>query len=101
MAHTELGLRERRTIEVLAQVDDGRLSVQNGSNLSDITIRQMFRVLKRYRTKGAPAIRHKARGKAANNLKHAAKRDDALLRFGQGSTHDPRSDHREQAPSNT
>ena len=38
----------------------------------------MFRLLKRYRTEGAPAIRHRARGKAPNNKIHKAKRDYAL-----------------------
>ena len=38
----------------------------------------MFRLLKRYRTEGAPAIRHKARGKTPNNKIHKAKRDYAL-----------------------
>jgi hypothetical protein len=38
--------RELNRIEVLAQVDDGRLSVQNGANMLDITKRQMFRLLK-------------------------------------------------------
>lgn len=70
--------RELNRIEVLAQVDDGRLSVQNGANMLDITKRQMFRLLKRYRTEGAAATRHKARGMAPNNLIHAAKRDYAL-----------------------
>ena len=45
--------RELNRIEVLAQVDDGRLSVQNGANMLDVTKRQMFRLLKRYRTEGA------------------------------------------------
>ncbi len=70
--------RELNRIEVLAQVDDGRLSVQNGANMIDITKRQMFRLLKRYRTDGAPAIRHKARGKVPNNKIHQAKRDYAV-----------------------
>ncbi len=70
--------RELNRIEVLAQVDDGRLSVQNGANMLDITKRQMFRLLKIYRTEGAPAIRHKARGKAPNNKIHKAKRDYAV-----------------------
>lgn len=70
--------RELNRIEVLAQVDDGRLGVQNGANMLDITKRQMFRLLKRYRTDGAPAIRHKARGKAPNNKIHQAKRDYAV-----------------------
>lgn len=70
--------RELNRIEVLAQVDDGRLSVQNGANMLDITKRQMFRLLKTYRTDGAAAIRHKARGKAPNNKIHRAKRDYVL-----------------------
>ncbi|RLJ40682.1 integrase-like protein [Litoreibacter halocynthiae] len=70
--------RELNRIEVLAQVDDGRLSVENGANMLDVTKRQMFRLLKRYRTDGAPAIRHRARGKTPNNKIHKAKRDFAL-----------------------
>jgi transposase len=70
--------RELNRIEVLAQVDDGRLSVQNGANMLDITKRQMFRLLKTYRTDGATAIRHKARGKVPNNKIHNAKRDYAV-----------------------
>jgi transposase len=70
--------RELNRIEVLAQVDDGRLSVQNGANMLDITKRQMFRLLKTYRTDGAAAIRHKARGKVPNNKIHNAKRDYAV-----------------------
>ena len=70
--------RELNRIEVLAQVDDGRLSVQNGTNMLDITKRQMFRLLKRYRLEGAAAIRHKARGKTPNNKIHKAKRDYAV-----------------------
>jgi transposase len=70
--------RELNRIEVLAQVDDGRLSVQNGANMLDITKRQMFRLLKRYRTDGAASIRHKSRGKVPNNQIHHAKRDYAL-----------------------
>ncbi|MGJ8590093.1 MAG: ISNCY family transposase, partial [Yoonia sp.] len=70
--------RELNRIEVLAQVDDGRLNVQNGANMLDVSKRQMFRLLKRYRTEGAPAIRHRARGKTPNNKIHKSKRDYAL-----------------------
>jgi len=70
--------RDLNRIEVLAQVDDGRLSVPNGAHLLDVTKRQMFRLLRTYRTDGAAAIRHKARGKPPNNQIHKAKRDYAL-----------------------
>ena len=70
--------RELNRVEILAQVDDGRLTVDNAANLLDLTRRQVFRLLKRYRQDGASAIRHKARGKPPNNRIHMAKRDYAL-----------------------
>ena len=70
--------RELNRIEVLAQVDDGRLTVENAANMLGLTRRQVFRLLKRYRTEGAPAIRHQSRGKAPNNKIHKAKRDYAV-----------------------
>ena len=70
--------RELNRVEVLAQVDDRRLSVDNAANMLGLTRRQIFRLLKRYRQNGASAIRHKARGKPPNNRIHTAKRDYAL-----------------------
>jgi transposase len=70
--------RELNRVEVLAQVDDGRLSFDNAANILDLTRQQIFRLLKRYRQDGASAIRHKARGKPPNNRIHHAKRDYAL-----------------------
>ena len=69
---------ELNRVEILAQIDDGRLTVDNAANLLDLTRRQVFRLLKRYRQDGASAIRHKARGKPPNNRIHHAKRDYAL-----------------------
>ena len=70
--------RELNRIEVLAQIDDGRLTVDNGANILGLTRRQVFRLLKRYRLDGAAAIRHQARGKSPNNRIHKAKREYAL-----------------------
>lgn len=70
--------RELNPVEVLAQVADGRLTVDNAAPLLDLTRHQIFRLLKRYRLDGAAAVRHKARGKPANNRIHKAKRDYAL-----------------------
>lgn len=39
--------RELNRMEVLAQVDDGRLSADNAANMLDLTRRQIFRLLKR------------------------------------------------------
>jgi hypothetical protein len=46
--------RDFHRIEVLAQVDDGRLSVQNGANLLGVTRRQMFRLPRLTAPKAAP-----------------------------------------------
>lgn len=70
--------RELNRVEVLAQIDDGRLTVDNGANMLGLTRRQVFRLLKRYRTEGAAAIRHRSRGRPQNNRIHKAKRDYAL-----------------------
>lgn len=70
--------RELNRVEVLAQVDDGRLSVDNAANMLALSRRQIFRLLKLYRQDGASAIRHKARCKPPNNRIHKAKRDYAL-----------------------
>lgn len=70
--------RELNRIEVLAQIDDGRLSVEAAAGLLDVSRRQLFRMLRAYRTDGAAAIRHKARGRPPNNLIHPAKRDYVL-----------------------
>lgn len=70
--------RELNRVEVLAQVDDGQLSVDNAATMLDLTRRQIFRLLKRYRQDGAAAIRHKSRGRTPNNQIHLAKRDYVL-----------------------
>ncbi|WGT52588.1 ISNCY family transposase [Thioclava nitratireducens] len=78
MGWVMMSARELNRIEVLAQIDDGRLTVENGANMLGLTRRQVFRLLKRYRSDGAAAIRHKARGKPPNNRIHKAKRAYAL-----------------------
>lgn len=67
MGRVMMSERELNRIEVLAQVDDGRLTVENAANLLDLTRRQVFRLLKRYRVDGASSIRHKSRGTVPNN----------------------------------
>ena len=39
--------RELNRVEVLAQVDDGRLTVDNAANMLSLTQRQVFWLLKR------------------------------------------------------
>lgn len=66
--------RELNRIEILSQVNDGRLGVMDGALLLGLSKRQIFRLLVGFREDGPSALRHKARGKAPNNIIHAAKR---------------------------
>lgn len=70
--------RELNRVEVLSQIDDGRLTVENGANMLGLTRRQVFRLLKRYRVDGAAAIRHRARGRPPNNRISETRRRYAL-----------------------
>ncbi len=70
--------RELNRIEILSQIDDGRLSVGAAANMLDLTERQIYRLLKTYRIDGASSIRHKARSQKSNNQIHAAKREYAM-----------------------
>lgn len=78
MGWVMMSARELNRIEILAQVDDGRLTVENATNMLDLSRRQVFRLLRQFRLDGASAIRHKARGRRPNNHIHEAKRDYAL-----------------------
>lgn len=68
MGFVMMSERELNRVEVLAQVDDGRLSVDNAAKMLDLTRRQIFRLLQRHRQDGASAIRHKARGECLGEL---------------------------------
>jgi len=65
---------ELNRIEVLAQVDGGQLSVSAAANLLNVTRRQVFRLLRRFRESGPAGIRHRLRGRGSNNRIHDARR---------------------------
>lgn len=60
-------------------MNDGRLGVMDGALLLGLSKRQIFRLLVRFQEDGPSALRHKARGKAPNNIIQAAKRSYALV----------------------
>ena len=70
--------RELKRVEILAQIDDGRLTIEAGANLLVLSERQVFRLMKKYRSGGASAIRHKSRGQRPNNQIQTTKRDYVL-----------------------
>ena len=70
--------RDLNRVEVLSQVDDGRLTVDDGAAMLAMSRRQIFRLLKRLRSDGVASIRHKARGRRPNNRISDARRALAL-----------------------
>jgi hypothetical protein len=59
--------RELNRLDVLARLDSDRLSVAAGAGLMNITPRQTYRLLMRYRDGGASAIANQRRGRPSNN----------------------------------
>ena len=70
--------RDLNRVEVLSQVDDGRLTVEDGAVMLALSRRQVFRLLKGLRSDGVASIRHKARGRRPNNRICDARRALAL-----------------------
>lgn len=78
MGWVMMSARELQRIEVLAQIADGKLAADPAAGILGVTRRHLFRLLKTFRTDGAAAIRHKARGCAPNNRINDARREYAL-----------------------
>ncbi|MBV0893248.1 helix-turn-helix domain-containing protein [Paracoccus sp. Z118] len=64
--------RELNRIEVLSEVESGRLRAEDAAGLLGLTRRQVFRLLARFRTDGPAGLVHRARGRAPNNALPAA-----------------------------
>lgn len=70
--------RELRRVEILSQVSDGRMATREASVLLDMSMRQVQRLLRRFRQEGVASIRHRARGRRSNNRTEDGVRDFAL-----------------------
>ena len=70
--------RELNRVEVLSQVVGRRMTSSEAAVLLGMSIRQVQRLLVRFRRDGAASIRHRARGRRSNNHKNDAVRDYAL-----------------------
>ena len=70
--------RELNRLDVLARLDSDRLSVAAGAGLMNITPRQTYRLLMRYRDGGASAIANQRRGRPSNNRLPDTVRDHAI-----------------------
>ena len=69
--------RELNRLDVLARLDSDKLSVAVAAGLMNITPRQTYRLLRRYRDGGASAIADQRRGRPSNNRLSDTVRDHA------------------------
>jgi transposase len=70
--------RELNRLDVLARLDSDRLSVAVAAGLMNITPRQTYRLLSRYRDGGASAIANQRRGRPSNNRLSDMVRDHVI-----------------------
>jgi len=70
--------RELSRLEVLRDLQDGRLTTTAAAQLLDLKRRQVFRLLKAYRADGAAGLISKQRGRRGNRRTPEAKRAAAL-----------------------
>jgi len=69
---------ELSRLEVLRDLDQGRLTTQAAAQLLGLERRQVFRLLKAYRTEGATGLISKRRGRRSNRRKPEALRRAVL-----------------------
>ena len=69
---------ELSRLEVLRDMDQRRLTTEAAAQLLGLERRQVFRLLKAYRTEGATGLISKRRGRRSNRRKPEALRDEAL-----------------------
>jgi len=78
MGWVTMSERELKRVKVLSQVVDGRVPTREAAVLLGMSMRQVQRLLRRFRHEGAISIRHRARGRRSNNRKEDGVRDFAL-----------------------
>ena len=67
MGWVVMGGRELARVEALSRVSDGSMSLASAAVVMGVSRRQARRLLRRFRTEGAAAVRHRARGRPSNN----------------------------------
>ena len=67
MGMVVMSKRELNRLDVLVRLDSDKLTAQAAAELMTITLRQTYRLLRRYRDGGASAIANQRRGRPSNN----------------------------------
>src|SRR5947209_3416364 len=64
--HLTMSKRERGYLEVLQRLSRGELTRREAASVLDMSERQVYRLLRRYRTEGDAGVPHRLRGKPSN-----------------------------------
>jgi transposase len=78
MGMVVMSKRELNRLDVLARLDSDRLTARAAAELMAVTLRQTYRLLRRYRDGGASAIADQRRGRPSNNRLPDVVRDHAI-----------------------
>ena len=78
MAVVLMSKAELSRVDTLARVDRGELPVAGAASLLDLSPRQVFRLLARFRAEGAAGLASRRRGRPSNRRLPAAVREAAL-----------------------
>ena len=78
MGMVVMSKRELNRLDVLARLDNDRLTARAAAELMAITPRQTHRLLRRYRDGGASAVANQRRGRPSNNRLPDVVRDHAI-----------------------
>lgn len=85
--------RELNRLDVLARLDSDRLSVAVAAGLMNVTPRQTYRLLGRYRDGGASAIANQRHGRRSNTRLSDTVRDHAIALIHEFYPADAIADH--------
>lgn len=58
--------KELKRVKILEQIEKKKILLEQGSGALEISIRQTYRILKRYREQGDEGVIHRSRGKPSN-----------------------------------
>src|SRR6478752_5597416 len=67
MGMVVMSKRELNRLDVLVRLDSDKLTARAAAELMTITLRQTYRLLRRYRDGGASAVANQRRGRPSNN----------------------------------
>ena len=73
-----MSVKERRRVEMMSRVRDGKMRLTEASKALDLGYRQTCRVCKRYKEEGDKGLVHRSRGQPSNRRKFPQEKETIL-----------------------